>query len=66
LTADAPVPPNILSPEHIKDPWPGLAILRDHYPVYWDEQIGSWLISRYDAVRPLHRKIEAGPVAGEG
>jgi cytochrome P450 len=48
-----PAPPNLLAPEHIDDPWQGLAVLRDHHPVYWDELIGGWVISRYADVRPL-------------
>ena len=49
----APAPPSLLSPEHIADPWPGMAILRDHYPVHFDEELQIWLVSRYADVRPL-------------
>jgi len=51
----APPPPKVISPEHVADPYPGLTILRDHYPVFYDEEIGSWLISRYEDVKPFLR-----------
>jgi len=60
VATPAPPPPDVLSSEHIADPWPGLAILRDHYPVFFDEQTGCWLISRYDTVRELNRLLGPG------
>ena len=60
-----PAPPNVISPEHIEEPWPGLAILREHYPVHFDEHTGSWLISRYAEVRALDRAIQPGPTFQE-
>ncbi|GAA1395031.1 cytochrome P450 [Pseudonocardia kongjuensis] len=53
MTVSTPAPPDLLSPAHVADPWPGLAVLRDHYPVHFDEGLGVWLISRYDDVRRL-------------
>jgi cytochrome P450 len=53
MSVSSPAPPELLSPEHIANPWPGMAILRDHYPVHFDEALGIWLISRYADVRPL-------------
>jgi cytochrome P450 len=53
MTTSTPAPPDLFSPEHFADPWPGFAILRDHYPVHLDETLGVWLISRYSDVRPL-------------
>jgi pulcherriminic acid synthase len=53
MTTSIPAPPDLLSPEHIADPWPGMAVLRDHYPVHQDETLGLWLVSRYADIRPL-------------
>jgi cytochrome P450 len=66
MTVSTPAPPNLLSPEHVLDPWPGLAVLREHYPVYWDEAIGTWLISRYDDIRPIIRRFGPGPAGQDG
>jgi cytochrome P450 len=53
MSVSMPAPPELFSPEHTVDPWPGLAILRDHYPVHFDEALGVWLISQYADVREL-------------
>src|SRR4051794_19750148 len=53
MSVSTPAPPDIMSPEHVIDPWPGLEVLRDHYPVHFDETLGVWLVSRYEDVRPL-------------
>ena len=53
MAVSSPAPPDIMSPEHVIDPWPGLEVLRDHYPVHFDETLGVWLVSRYEDVRPL-------------
>lgn len=60
-----PAPPDLNSPEHVANPWPDLAILRDHYPIHFDESMGAWLISRYDDIRPLNRKFHLGYMAQE-
>lgn len=65
MTATAPAPPSLFDPEHVLDPWPGLAILRDHYPVYFEESLGCWLISRYEDIRPINKKFGPGPVYQE-
>jgi cytochrome P450 len=61
MALSIPAPPDLLAPEHIEDPWPGLAVLRDHYPVHWDEIMEVWLISRYADIRPINRSTEPGP-----
>jgi cytochrome P450 len=61
LSVSAPAPPDLLSAEHLDDPWPGLAVLREHYPVHYDETLETWLVSRYDDVRALNRRF--GPSA---
>jgi pulcherriminic acid synthase len=50
-----PPPPDILSPEFAADPYPGYAVLREHYPVHFHEGTGSWLISRYEDVARAFR-----------
>ena len=37
------------------NPYPVYAALRDEAPVYWSEQMGYWLITRYDDVAGLLR-----------
>jgi cytochrome P450 len=49
-----------MSPEHMADPWPGLAILRDHRPVYFDETMGLWVVSRAEDMLPINRSFSAG------
>ncbi|TCK21935.1 cytochrome P450 [Pseudonocardia endophytica] len=64
MTVSTPAPPDLLSQGHIADPWPGLAVLRDHYPVHFDEGLGVWLISRYEDVRRL-ANLDIGGLAQE-
>jgi cytochrome P450 len=49
----APTIPDLLSEENLANPWPGYQILRDHYPVLWHEPSQSWVISRYEHIKPL-------------
>ncbi|MFI1095416.1 cytochrome P450 [Streptomyces sp. NPDC020917] len=51
-----PPPPDILSPEFAADPYPGYAVLREHYPVHFHEGTGSWLVSRYEDVARAFRE----------
>ncbi|MCB9724776.1 MAG: cytochrome P450 [Spirochaetaceae bacterium] len=44
----------IFTPEIIRDPHPTLALLREEAPVFWDERIGSWLVTRYDDVKTVY------------
>ncbi|WP_354699678.1 Pulcherriminic acid synthase [Paraconexibacter sp. AEG42_29] len=55
MSVSAPRPPDPLTPEHLVDPWPNYEILRDHHPIVWHEPTQSWLISRYEHIRPLLR-----------
>ncbi|MBY8881291.1 cytochrome P450 [Actinacidiphila acidipaludis] len=50
-----PPPPDILSPEFAADPYAGYAVLREHYPVHYNEPTKSWLLSRYDDVARAFR-----------
>ena len=38
---------NPLDPDVLVDPYPAYRRLREHDPVYWHEQLGSWVLSRY-------------------
>ncbi|MCX2929947.1 cytochrome P450 [Mycobacterium sp. CVI_P3] len=49
----APAIPDLLSAENLANPWPGYQILRDHYPVFWHEPSQSWVVSRYEHIKPL-------------
>jgi cytochrome P450 len=62
MSVSIPAPPDLLSPEHIENPWPGLAVLREHYPVHWDATMEIWLLSRYADIRPINRSTEPGPL----
>ena len=42
--------PDILSPEFSEDPFPVLTLMRDEYPVYFNEAMNSYMISRYEDV----------------
>jgi cytochrome P450 len=37
-----------LSPETLSDPYPVYAALRSRHPVFWHEQLESWVLTRYD------------------
>lgn len=50
-----PQPPDILSPEFAADPYPAYRVLREHYPLHYDEGTGSWLLSRYADVERAFR-----------
>ncbi|MCR8573909.1 cytochrome P450 [Streptomyces sp. Isolate_219] len=50
-----PQPPDILSPEFAADPYPAYRILREHYPLFHDPGVDSFLISRYEDVARAFR-----------
>lgn len=41
---------NILSEDFHRNPYPLLAQMRDHEPVYWSEETRHWVLTRYDDV----------------
>lgn len=45
-----PEPPTIISAQHEANPNATYEILRDHYPVLWDEPTQSYLISRHEDI----------------
>lgn len=53
VSRSAPPVPDLLSAENLANPWPGYQILRDHYPILWHEPSQSWVISRYEHIKPL-------------
>ena len=55
MSVTKPELPNPLSPEHLADPFPGYRTLRDHFPIVWHEPTQSWMLSRYEHVRPMLR-----------
>lgn len=44
---------SLLDPELTIDPYPIYKSLRTEAPVYWDEQLQAWLVSRYADVKSL-------------
>jgi len=52
-TISKPAPPDILSPQHARDPYETYRILLEHYPVMFHEGTQSWLVSRHEDVSSL-------------
>jgi cytochrome P450 len=40
----------LVTPEVMTDPYPAYALLRDHDPVHWDDDLRGWVITRYSDV----------------
>ena len=53
MTATKPAPPDILSPEHARNPYETYRILLEHYPVLFHAPTQSWLVSRHEDVSTL-------------
>ncbi|MCR9094253.1 MAG: cytochrome P450 [bacterium] len=47
------LPKTLFDPEIIRDPFSTLAILREHAPVFHDEAVGLFVLSRHDDVKAL-------------
>jgi cytochrome P450 len=47
-----------LDQEQAECPWPWLSQARDGSPVFYDEQLAAWCITRYEDVRRLYRDYE--------
>ena len=43
--------PNIMSPEYEKDPYPILEDIRENHPIYFQEGLNSWVISRHEDIK---------------
>src|SRR5450432_2786625 len=56
-----------LNPAYREDPYAVLAGLRGRCPVLYDEMMGSFLLTRYDDIRPLvsDRTLWRDPLRGE-
>lgn len=53
---EAPLPTTLADARVLDDPYSFYRGLREQTPVYWDEPIGSWLLTRYeDVVAALRR-----------
>jgi cytochrome P450 len=44
-----------LEPEQVACPWPWLREAREHTPVFYDERLGVWCVTRYEDARNLYR-----------
>jgi pimeloyl-[acyl-carrier protein] synthase len=45
----------LYQPEWVVDPYPYYRRLRESHPVFWDEPLGSWVVTRYDDIVALSR-----------
>ena len=52
------IPKTIVDPEIIRNPFPTLGLLREHAPVYHDETIGVYFVTRYEDVKALFAEEE--------
>ena len=43
--------PSLIDPDFVANPFPGLAELREHDPLHWDEALATWFITRHEDVR---------------
>ncbi|GAC1595113.1 MAG: monooxygenase YjiB [Candidatus Velthaea sp.] len=41
---------DLLDPQIVQNPSPYYALLREHYPCYWNERWRGWVLTRYDDV----------------
>lgn len=55
MTISRPAPPDILSPEHARDPYETYRILLEDYPVLYHPGTQSWIVSRHEDVSELFR-----------
>jgi len=53
--ARTPTPPPILSDEHEADPYATYRLLRESYPVWYDESTSLWIVSRMEDLRALFK-----------
>src|SRR6202050_638191 len=47
---NATIDDNILSPDHVEDPYSYFAVVRSNDPVHWNERYNAWFIHRYNDV----------------
>lgn len=59
MTIVKPDAPDILSADHDRDPYASYRVLREHYPVHFDEGTGTWLVTRYEDCVALLKSKEA-------
>jgi cytochrome P450 len=46
---------SLIDPAVLLDPYPALALLREHDPVHWSDDVRAWIVTRYADVIPLLR-----------
>ncbi|MFJ7239300.1 cytochrome P450 [Streptomyces olivaceus] len=54
-----PPPPDLLSAEFERCPYPAYETFRSHYPLFHEERLNAWIISRYDDVARAFRDADA-------
>ncbi|MEU5957096.1 cytochrome P450 [Streptomyces sp. NPDC047525] len=62
-TASRAVLPSLLAPGVERDPYPVYRALREDFPLFRDELLGAWLLSRYADVRAALGDVRLGPAA---
>lgn len=50
---DTPTLLDLFHPDRLADPYPYYSWLRDEFPVYWDDLLGTWVVARYDDIVAL-------------
>ncbi len=53
-----PDPPDLLSEEFRRSPYPTFETLRRHYPLFYDARLDAWVISRYEDVTRAFRDAD--------
>src|ERR1700722_8556919 len=54
MAVQSDIPP-VLSEEYAPDPYAVYRSLQDHHPVYYDESVEAWLVSRLEDIRTVFR-----------
>jgi pulcherriminic acid synthase len=58
IAASQSMPPALLSAEHERDPYATYRLLRESFPVHYDESTDIWLVSRMDDLRALFKRAD--------
>jgi cytochrome P450 len=54
----------LVSGDFVRDPYPLLAALREHHPVYWSDSLGAWVLTRYHDIVTTFKEV--GTYSNEG
>jgi cytochrome P450 len=60
MSVSTPAPPDILSPEHARNPYETYRILLEDFPVHYHEGTKTWLVSRHEDVAAILRSRQIG------